>query len=332
MGKSASKVSGCEKAKVDPEDPIGKEIQLENLCAVIGGKGWMDPYIPDNGEYEWAGRGGSCTYCIHHQPEGPKCRPGCDEITIGQGGLYRRKSYLANPEECCLTGKSMIGNVTCDPKYRDNRSTSCFPLMRDFCLKDDHIFTSEICKTWCSDHKDVCDDVLLRRCSVSDLNSSKECLDLCMKNMGKCDTAMDNFCQKNPGDGKCACLNSAIKKQTTYNPVCVDSDCIRHGYQTSSMLSSRGSGCQIVDCRTYFDIKSQGKVSFEDVNIEQRCKAEFRPISETNTNTVIGRPDNTDSKRIPSKISSSTDSNWFQKYWWIFLIIGIIILGFFFVI
>jgi hypothetical protein len=123
------------------------------------------------------------------------------------------------------------------------------------------------------------DDPVSARCKAA-LNSAginphhpredKALLKYCMMNLGSCDTYMKDYCSKNPSDPKCACITSDMLK-FKYNPLCTDQKCIQGGYQTNSMISARGQGCEIVDCSTYLQAKAGGKVDFSDVNIQQRC-------------------------------------------------------------
>jgi len=108
----------------------------------------------------------------------------------------------------------------------------------------------------------------LAHCNNSSVPSDK-CLNFCNDNQGSCDALMRKFCDipANKDSSICSCLNSPATK---YNPVCIDSKCVRNGYQTSSMLTQKCPA--ITDCSIYYDIKDTGKsISFKDASIEQRC-------------------------------------------------------------
>ncbi len=254
MGNHCSKKNPI-KSIADPYDEIGKSRVVKNSCVPSNSSiQYMESFIPNNGEYIWSGNGKSCYNCEDgHQIE------------------YVRQNYKADPSECCISNRPMIGNLTCDPKYRNIHSSYCHPTMENYCNNRNNIF-SEKCNSWCSENKEICSEISKKFCSTTDLEKDPECMNWCMNNMGKCDHSMIEYC-KNKNEPKCSCLNSYIEK-TKHNPLCVDEDCIRDGYQTVSMMNARGNGCEFIDCGSYFDIKSKGKVNFNDVKIEQRCSGD----------------------------------------------------------
>lgn len=114
------------------------------------------------------------------------------------------------------------------------------------------------------------------------------CKQVCLDNQGQCDSGAKDYCYNNPSDPFCRCIKSNLVK-FEYNPLCTDQDCIQDGYQTSSMVSAKGGGCQIVDCRTQFDIQAEGSVKFNNVNIEQNCGNSGTSSSPlTKKNIIIG--------------------------------------------
>lgn len=275
-------------ATVNPDDQIGVQTSIVGGCAPAGsGISSLSAYIPQNGEYEWAGEGNSCYYCSFDSPNSIDCSTGCANISccaiVGTEGTYKRKSYNADPTQCCIQGVSMIDNTTCDPKYRNPKSTSCYDALKQFCTQGDKIFTEGVCQTWCANNLDECKLLKSQICNDPARFGNGYCKDWCLQNNGLCDTSVNSFCVSDTtNDSICACLKSDLIKYK-YNPVCEDKACIDNGYQTSSMLSSRGSGCQIVDCTTYFNIVAGGKVQFEDVTLQQRCGS-----SSGGTTTNIG--------------------------------------------
>lgn len=277
MGSSCSKSSPSQ-AAVNPNDPLGTTFTIANGCAPAGSaRGYLDKYVPKNGEYEWAGEGGSCYYCSFSAPSQINCSAGCDGVdccaVIGRGGTYRRTRYLADPVQCCLQSASMIGDKTCDPKYRNPTSEDCFAAIKSYCIQGDRLFSEDVCKTWCAQNEQECFLYKQQLCDQSLGNAF--CKTWCMQNHGYCDNSFKEYCATTTKDvdPACGCIQSSLV-QYKYNPICEDRQCIDNGYQTSSMLSAFGDGCQIVDCSVYFDVSAQGNVIFDDINIEQRCNNE----------------------------------------------------------
>lgn len=296
-------------APVNPEDKIGAVKTIPHGCAPAGGAfGWMKKYMPSNGEYEWAGEGNYCHYCSIDYPDSIDCESGCADIAccsiLGKRGTYKRKSYNADPKQCCLrnaeiTSKSnvMIGDLTCDPKYRSPASPDCYPILREYCLNGTTLMTdhSGICRTWCSNNQKECNSYKSKICNnIDNFNQIPECKTWCAENDGLCDTSGVDYCSKetNKEDDFCSCLNSDLV-QYKFNPLCEDRKCIKNGYATQSMITSRGKGCEIIDCTTYLEMANKGKTDFKNVAIYQHCGDKTpasvtpKPISSTNKLIIV---------------------------------------------
>jgi hypothetical protein len=263
--------------QVNAEDKIGEVKTVTNACAPAGAVySYVNKYIPQNGEYEWAGEGGECNYCSADIPKGVDkgCFMGasCWPI-LGARGTYKRKTYNADPKECCIQEKSIIGGLTCDPKYRDPLSGDCFQYIDIYCMDENNLFDSEVCHTFCAKNPKLCNDRKSDICNtISGFKSNPACKEWCRKNDGWCDISATSYCldPANAVDSFCSCLNSDLQK-TNYNPMCEDIKCIDHGYGTSGMLASLAKGCQIVDCSTYLKVSAGGNVDFKDVTLQERC-------------------------------------------------------------
>jgi hypothetical protein len=151
--------------------------------------------------------------------------------------------------------------------FRDQKGVGCYNYIKEHCIKNK--FNGDVCRTWCAQNKEECNKYMSDRCN-DQWSDHVGCIEWCMQNHGKCDEMMMRWCKANPTDPKCSCILSDVQ-QYQHNPVCIDRKCIDHGYQTSSMISSRGNGCKIVDCNTYLNIKSKGQVQIDDVNLDQQC-------------------------------------------------------------
>lgn len=274
MGASCSKESIPERVLFNPNDPIDEVHTIPKACAPTGAAmEYMLPLLPSNGEYGWAGEGDDCHYCSDEPPRETTCSScdgGCCPIW-GKRGTYKRVSYDADPVQCCILGTKTIKDKTCDPKYADPHSESCFLATKEYCSKNPfRLWSDSKCQTWCANNAAECKLQKGSFCNDPNNIKNKECLDWCVADPGKCDIAMRQYCSENPLDYRCGCINSPLL-QHQHNPLCDDRKCIDFGYATASQITSRGKGCQIIDCKTYFDIKSKGEVHFDDVTIQDRC-------------------------------------------------------------
>jgi hypothetical protein len=262
-------------AKVNPDDQIGTVLTVPGACAPAGtGAGWIAGLIPQNGEYEWAGEGSSCFYCSNGAPNSISCSVGCDGVDccaiVGHTGTYKRTSYKADPVQCCITGQPMIGELTCNPDYRNPNSSACYDIVKTYCILGERLFSDKVCQSWCSNNHNECNLYKSKICNDPVNINNAYCKSWCLQNPGLCDTSAADYCKNNNPDKFCNCLNSDLIKYK-YNPLCEDKSCIDFGYPTSSMVTSRGQGCQIIDCNTYFNVVSEGKVQLTDVDVAQRC-------------------------------------------------------------
>lgn len=279
MGSSCSKESLPEYVLPDANHLIGEKHTIPKACAPTGsGLEHMASLIPSNGEYVWAGEGDWCHYCSNEAPRETNCSS-CDGDSCcpiwGKRGMYKRASYDADPVQCCILGTKTIGDKTCDPKYNIPHSESCFLAKKKYCSKNPlRLWSDPICQNWCANNLAECQMQKSSFCNDPSNIKNKECLNWCIADPGKCDVSMKQFCIENPADYRCACINSPLLYHN-HNPLCDDRKCIDFGYATTSQIISRGKGCQIVDCKTYFDIQSKGKVIFDDVTIKDRCNTEF---------------------------------------------------------
>jgi len=303
------------------------------------GKNYAKLYLPNGGEYEYGGTGNTCYRCMWDSGvKETTCSSGCVGFAScctspipGKKVLIRRKAYNGRKSYCCLKPdrQTFMGqtSLTCDPSF-DGTNPECNTVMQSSCGKtayeldnyepkpehknkaimfrtdkDGLNLGAKKCNAWCLTYPEACKTVKTQICSdpTKFKNNKNKCLDFCYLNPGKCDKAMFEYCKTPEGklDPKCSCINSDINK-TKYNPLCVDSKCIRNGYATNSQLVSRGGGCRIVDCSVVMDINAGGNVEFDDVKVVQNCQMEaaakdadkaieqYKPTnSEENTQTNV---------------------------------------------
>ena len=170
---------------------------------------------PNNGEFDWGGYHGKCQTCSSGW--------GCECSASGKGiagtrGSIKRVDYKADPAECCIKQTDIIGNYTCDPKYKDGFSKSdCDNAMLAYCNKEnDKKWTSPECRRWVQNSltygRPIVNTHLSDFCSEGVNFKTNVCQEWCkqvrgIKNMeSACDNASEAYCTNNPTDDKCACF------------------------------------------------------------------------------------------------------------------------------
>jgi len=225
----------------------------------------------------------------------PKCKKWVSSIPSAQR-LSGTGAYGVYYEHC--VDDNNMPNAECQAirtVFRDNSETYN-KFMKDFCNKNDGInFGTPVCRTWCKDNPD-----------------------------GKlqCDEGAITFCENNPDDPICSCLNSPILKATAdnptgaINPVCIDINCLNDGYKPSKFSDP----CpDVITCSMQIDIKNvMGNVALDDNKFEQNCGG---GESSSSSNVEINKPDTTDNI---NKLKSSYDD---QTIFIFVIIVVVIVLG-----
>lgn len=248
----------------DPNDKIDEKKPITYGC---GDEYELLKYIPQNGEYQWAGESDDYD---------PAC---CGKPT----GHYKRTSYLADNKECCKNLTSTIGNKTCNPAYRGPFTSECDTIMKEYCLDNtpeahkNNIFTQPSCSLWCTKNdgtKEICKQKKTTLCNDANNLQSSECKQWCLENPGQCDKGMTDYCVKpeNIHDPICTCINSFVdfKDRDINNPRCVDKNCILTGYSTAAMMNNNVK-CQNISCDVYYDMHENDRVNIHENYISQTC-------------------------------------------------------------
>jgi hypothetical protein len=314
----------------NPNDPLNKLIPTKGFCAENGGfymPEYFKDFLPSNGEYALDKMAIECNACKNEINTETSCYSGCVKnfpreccATRGQKLGYKRINYKGDKTKCCISGNEMEGIFTCSPQYRDASSLECSDILKNFC-SNENLFTNSRCIKWCRTWPEDCIIKKVQYCS-NNMNNFR-CREFCLQNPGKCDTIVSQYCINNPTDSLCNCINSPISKYK-YNPLCLDKNCINSGYVTNSMLTSRGTGCQIVDCSVILDINAGGNVNFDNVDIVQDCQAK-KAITETmNTTTNSLLETQTIEKSAQAMNAINKDNN-------IYIIIGSVFGGLIFI-
>lgn len=182
------------------------------------------------------------------------------------------KSWSEFARDCCTKAESA---ENCKEIYGPNSSTDCYTSLVARCSSSPNMaFDDPVCREWYSGNGRISEqDVKQIACNSENSLSDRRCKDWCRANPGKCDTAAQPYCQKNPTQSFCACLTSPIKK---YNPKCIDSTCIGGvdasgigGYVSASQSSAPCPN--IVDCQSQIDLASAGRLTAGNVQVVQNC-------------------------------------------------------------
>ena len=175
----------------DPNDDIGYMRNWNRACLRPSDNlSRMNPFLPNNSEYEVVDRGGGnchyCTNCIEpRKMKGEGCLgdgQGCG-LAGGTVPRFRRKVFSAPIDQCCITGETMIGDKTCDKKYRgDSRfnQPECISHLKNHC-SGTRIFTENVCKEWDNKiiDKNIIRDVKKNFCSGENTKFVSHCYNWC---------------------------------------------------------------------------------------------------------------------------------------------------------
>lgn len=138
----------------DPDAPVGQVYPIPNACADVASV--PRDLCPKNGEWEGVSAGG-CQYASNNNGceincQRCCCSGGACRITGARTGC-RRTRYSADKTQCCLQGVAMIGDKTCDPRYRNKGSAECKEVLRQYC-DDPTNFFNDTCKEWVGNLQD----------------------------------------------------------------------------------------------------------------------------------------------------------------------------------
>lgn len=312
MGGSCSKLPDPVQAQPNPNDKIGQNITIPNGCGPAGTvSNYLAGYIPQNGEYIWAGEGGSCHYCSLDAPRAINCSSGCDGSKccsiIGKTGTYKRQYYNADPTQCCLIqpASQMLENVTCAPQYiNDYRTADCDGLMLAYCSggEDGPALwgTNPSCQRWAintieqSPARPIANQAIADYCSSGNNFTTQFCQIWCstIKNVptmaSACDQPLTTYCKTNPTDPNCACQNpptniTAIENYMNGNYVCWFNPCktsVGNWLTNSQKQAQATCPTNIVCTIDAGDVKVEGngnKIIFENECGIQWLKPNYQP-------------------------------------------------------
>jgi hypothetical protein len=188
-----------------------------------------------------------------------------------------RESYDGTKLDCAMGLRSA---VDCPDKYCNNKATESIKYMQNYCLNNDP-FNNPYCQSWKNTNKQDYDYVMERKCQSVNKLGHPQCRDFCLRNPGKCDQVVTDFCKRYPYDPMCTCFNSSIKvvaKNNSAPPAaCYDNACIATGYKTAQMNEMSK------DCPNYMNCEQTilaDQANLNNVQIKQHCSQEIADLEE----------------------------------------------------
>lgn len=316
----------------NPDDKLGNRMEMSDLCVKYNISS-AQQYLPKNGEYVIDGTTGSCNACLNCEPLNMDSGSGCEvgfwgNCVSGGGGHpnYKRAAYKAPQNDCCLSGKTTIGDYTCDPKYRDGAaSNACSTIFNTKC--NGSALSGADCKTWCTKNNNLCKPRIQQFCNIDNNMSSQFCKDNA-KTLGGMDVGVNNWCKGNPDDNFCACYKAAYGgsnelvdpavKALLARPECYVTTCASgSGYKYDNMRTS--GPCPPVNyCKNSIVLANNTSLAVSGVT--QNCDQSISTAGETYANDETSKSDIT----LLDKFKTFFDTN---KIFIIFVSILLVILG-----
>lgn len=161
----------------------------------------------------------------------------------------------------CSQAQSMLADTNQKINNVSQITTQCNPISRLQCCKGDSNFPQSVCGPFFGP-----------------------------ANQGSCDSIMVSYCQTNPTDKLCACINSSLPV-----PECNARDCrLTNAMKLSNQISNQCSGVNLT-CLQFFNLSPGAKNNVVNGNtIEQNCnlspngQVDGTPSSELGIATTVG--------------------------------------------
>lgn len=196
------------------------------------GFGW-----PDNGEFEWGGRGDGCSLCPMVWDYGLECAGGI----AGSRGKVKRKEFKADKDKCCLQNFKAAGSVktvdgyTCDFDYRQPNSAHCTEVYRNLCKNGDNLINDEKCK------------------SLENTNSTLH------------KQLMKDYCNKDQNFTKDSCINWCKSNSTDCTKINSLNDCVKYGICSDTKNCTNCTGERVNEIKN--KCKERGMMSEQGYSI-----------------------------------------------------------------
>jgi len=298
------------------------------------GFGW-----PDNGEFEWGGMGDNCTLCDGEY--GCECPGGIG----GRRGRVKRKAFKGDPSECCLANmerkdaKKIVGDYTCDPKYRDPNSTDCTNIYADYCKEGDRMMTDAKCQYLAQSNSTLYNSLMKEKCNTDQYYQHSTCINWCANNSTEC-SKLNTFqdCQK---------LGISINECTPQKILDVKADCEKYGIRSQQGLavyqcSPAGINALLAECQTNNVMDTCSPTSIQDaidnatrraqLDMQAKTQQQIQQNYDTTQKTIADILDvtkdtpETESEQEESQFDISNIKKWVTDNYIIAIIIAIILI------
>jgi len=249
---------------------------------------------PDNGEFDWGGRGSNCSLCSFNY--GCECAGGI----AGSRGTVKRTAFNGDATACCTatqaaTGNTVLNGKTCNPDSKDFNKTFCDQAMQKYCGNSSNT-ANPTCQKWITAavarKLPAVNDILKTYCSQGTNYANTTCQnwasDLKAKDPASTsiDDALQAYCQSNPTDPNCACVAPSANATTAasmmtsplacwYKPcLSVTSD----NYLTSTLASDK-SNCSSTLCQLNDSdiVLANNTLSFKNTCGNSLVQSSYRP-------------------------------------------------------
>jgi hypothetical protein len=258
------------------------------------GFGW-----PENGEFEYGGRGDNCNLCDGEY--GCECNQ--TNHVPGKRGKVRRRQYKADPKECCLANMESkdktktIGDYTCDPTYRNPGNTECGNYYSDYCKESNNLFNPN-CQALKNTNSSLYNILMTEKCNTNEHYKNNTCL-------AWCNEAESNSCTMLNSSNRCEEYQITEPECTLQKINEVQAKCLSYKL-TESKIGAGTYACTLNGvktledkCKEYnIDLGSCSQTAVEDElnrvfqaeqnDITRQQMAEQFNTAQTSLNEVLG--------------------------------------------
>lgn len=210
--------------------------------------------------------------------------------------LYSQQNFLGDMLE--LVGATMVANLTTlgfNDKTNSLQVIYVPPTLAEqvACCRGQ---STGQCGAWVAGSQ-ACDNTFLQYCAGTTngvSNMDAPCKAWASQNTAIADPLVINYCKSHPTDPFCYCINSPAQSKQIMNPKCIDANCIKYGYQTTSMQQAPCPN--IITCNMQVDLANAGTQLGNSIQLEQGCgnngttTGGGAPLYNSPTSAGLGQP------------------------------------------
>ncbi len=265
---------------------------------------------------EWVRSGyGQCGACSFNCVKVPLIGKQC---TKGTYAKCKKTKYSAAPGVCCFGNKPAgYPKQTCDPRYTLH-SDACYGAVAGYCQQGNNIFSDAKCVEWGSvDANRHAALGMKQKYCEGKFGSDASCRAWAQSSeaQGQIDSIVVPFCQSNPNDPLCSCVNSEMTCPQKF-----DTNCIRNaGYKS---FNDMNIPCpDVMNCNQYINLSPGAKAIAS--NFQQNCSTTTNIGTGDAVASVSSEKTNTN---VSAKTNAGTAGNW-GILLFILLVIVVLVIG-----